>query len=97
MATPTKPDKSAQSPAEKKQAATVDKAKKFRESAQLQVNRALATLEKIGTLSNRKRYFYDVDQAEKVVGALKAGLDSVTKQYEVALTGTAEKQTKFTL
>ena len=63
--------------------ATVKKGldEKFRDSATIRVNKALRSMSSIGDLSNKARYEYTDEQAQKVIAALEEGLNKVKARF----------------
>lgn len=60
------------------------KADKWKKGISVHVTRALSALNKIAALGNKKRYTYTSDQVQKVLDALDAKVDAVTKAHSDA-------------
>ena len=70
-----------------------NKEKKFKELAEIRVNRALNDLKLIGNLGNKFRYTSTPDQRKKIINSIKAAV----KDMENNLTNQAEEKTKWKL
>lgn len=66
---------------EKKVFLSKERAEKFLKLAPKFVNRALAGLAKVGTLTKRGSYTYTDEQAAKVVKALRDKVDGIEKAF----------------
>lgn len=70
-----------------------NKEKKFKELAEIRVNRALNDLKLIGNLGNKFRYTSTPDQRKKIINSIKAAV----KDMENNLTNQTEEKTKWKL
>ena len=70
-----------------------NKEKKFKELAEIRVNRALNDLKLIGNLGNKFRYNSTPDQRKKIINSIKAAV----KEMENNLTNQTEEKTKWKL
>ena len=70
-----------------------NKEKKFKELAEIRVNRALNDLKLIGNLGNKFRYTSTPDQRKKIISSIKAAV----KEMENNLTNQTEEKTKWKL
>lgn len=70
-----------------------NKEKKFKELAEIRVNRALNDLKLIGNLGNKFRYTSTPDQRKKIINSIKAAV----KEMENNLTNQTEEKTKWKL
>lgn len=70
-----------------------NKEKKFKELAEIRVNRALNDLKLIGNLGNKFRYSSTPDQRKKIINSIKAAV----KEMENNLTNQTEEKTKWKL
>lgn len=66
---------------EKKVFISKERGEKFVKLAPKFVNRALAALNKVGTLTRRGSYTYTAEQSAKIVTALRAKVDSIEKSF----------------
>ena len=66
---------------------------KFKELAEIRVNRALNDLKLIGNLGNKFRYTSTPDQRKKIINSIKAAV----KDMENNLTNQTEEKTKWKL
>jgi len=70
-----------------------NKEKKFKELAEIRVNRALNDLKLIGNLGNKFRYTSTPDQRKKIINSIKAAV----KDMENNLNNQTEEKTKWKL
>ena len=70
-----------------------NKEEKFKELAEIRVNRALNDLKLIGNLGNKFRYTSTPDQRKKIINSIKAAV----KDMENNLTNQTEEKTKWKL
>lgn len=70
-----------------------NKEKKFKELAEIRVNRALNDLKLIGNLGNKFRYTSTPDQRKKIINSIKVAV----KDMENNLTNQTEEKTKWKL
>jgi len=70
-----------------------NKEEKFKELAEIRVNRALNDLKLIGNLENKFRYTSTPDQRKKIINSIKAAV----KDMENNLTNQTEEKTKWKL
>jgi len=70
-----------------------NKENKFKELAEIRVNRALNDLKLIGNLGNKFRYTSTPDQRKKIINSIKAAV----KDMENNLTNQTEEKTKWKL
>ena len=54
---------------------------KFRELAEKRVTNALKALQLVGNLSNRNNYFYEPEEASKIIAALESELKAVKSKF----------------
>lgn len=73
----------AMSAQEKKLYISKERGEKFVKLAPKFVNRALASLNKVGTLTRRGSYTYTAEQSAKIVTALRAKVDAIEKSFGV--------------
>ena len=59
--------------------------KTFKTLAEDRVNRALKTINQIGDLGNKTKYFYTEQDVEKIVGALEEAVRKMQDKLETAL------------
>jgi len=70
-----------------------NKEKKFKELAEIRVNRTLNDLKLIGNLGNKFRYTSTPDQRKKIINSIKAAV----KDMENNLNNQTEEKTKWKL
>ena len=59
-----------------------DRRKKFVDLAEKRVSKALRDLKLIGNLSNRSNYSYTQEDSQKIVKALRRGVDECRARFE---------------
>jgi len=70
-----------------------NKENKFKELAEIRVNRALNDLKLIGNLGNKFRYTSTPEQRKKIINSIKAAV----KEMESSLNNQADEKTKWKL
>ena len=61
----------------------IAKKEKFKELAEIRVNKALKSIELIGNLSNRNNYTYSDDQVKKIFAALNKSLSNSKARFNI--------------
>lgn len=89
-ANPTQPVQQSTVPQSTAQA---DKSARFKERAEAQTSKAIAEIEKLQKLSNKKYYSYTPEQVNELFGAIQSSLDEAKASFT---SDTVEKKKLFT-
>lgn len=74
-----------------------EKRERFVTLAPKRVNNALTSLNRVENLANKASYTFTPEEAEKVVSALNAAIQSVAASFKRSIEGRGAEQTGFTL
>ena len=75
------------------QQAQPDKSARFKEKAENQTSKAMAEIEKLQKLSNKKYYTYSTEQINELFGAIQSAIDETKTSFT---SDNAEKKKLFT-
>lgn len=67
------------------------KSAKFRELAEKRVDRTIAAIRSIGSLSNTDLYEWEAQEIEEIMAAIHKALDAVRTQFDNPVTGPKHK------